>query len=104
MRFGPAPRITIDSRSPRCSSCLGARPARVVVRRARWELRRAGVNGPERALAGERRLRVQGEGTQLAQEPGVDRRQLVNRLDADPASQQLQHRLEAIGPGDTNAL
>ena len=82
----------------------GALPARVVVGRSRRELRGAGVNGPERAFAGERRLRVQGKGTQLAQKPRVDRCELVDLIDVDPAPEELEEHLEAIGPRDANAL
>src|SRR3712207_2538944 len=49
-----------------------ALPARVEVGRARLELRGAGVDSLERALAGERGLGLHGERAQLAEEPRID--------------------------------
>ena len=72
-------------------------PAGVVVGRARGELGGAGVDRAERALAGERRVGVERERLQLAQEPRVDARALVHRLDARAPAQQLEQRLVAVG-------
>ena len=45
------------------------------------------------------RLRVAGELGELAQEPGVDRGGLVDRLDRGAAAEQLEDRLEARRAG-----
>src|SRR5207244_3190840 len=57
-------------------------PARVVVRRARGELGRAGVDGLERALAGLRGVGIEGQLADLVEEPGVDRRARAHLVDA----------------------
>src|SRR5262249_54124384 len=79
-------------------------PARVEVRRLRWELRGAGVDRAERALPLERRLRVGGELGQLREEPGVDAGALAHVLGAHTAPQQLEDRLEAVRRRRAQAL
>ncbi len=76
-----------------------ALPAGVVVRRLGGELGRAGVDGLVGARAGERCLRVAGERLELAQEPEVDLRALLDVLGAGAGAKRRQQDVVAVRPG-----